>query len=287
VPLRGRDEEKAGSTSTATTLVAIGNFDGVHRGHHAVITDVAKEAHRLGLAPLVLTFFPHPTEVLGRAKLSTLTTLERKLELIRRIDTRVRVVVEPFTLDLAKKTPKEFVQELIVERLGARVVIVGENFRSRIRDALARGDLPEVERMLGRPHSLSGVVVQGQARGRTIGVPTANLSEVVEALPPFGVYACVVDEIDPPAARILGAGVMNIGVRPTLAAGFSVEVHLFDFDRDLYGRRLRVHLVRHLREERRFAGLPELKQQIEIDAAAARTAVSERRPDPTARGAWY
>jgi riboflavin kinase / FMN adenylyltransferase len=337
VPTRGRDDETPSSPSTATTLVAIGNFDGVHVGHRAVISDVAREAHRLGLAPLVLTFFPHPTEVLGRAKLAILTTLERKLELIRRIDPRVRVVVEPFTLELAKKSPEEFARELIVERLGARVVIVGENFRfghkragdlstlrelgeklgfqaralplsgdghggfssSRIREALARGDLPEVERVLGRPHSLSGVVVQGQARGRTIGFSTANLADVAEALPPFGVYACLVDEIDAsgsssdgrrlPAAsaKVLGTGVMNIGVRPTLEAGFSVEVHLFDFDRDLYGRRLRVHLVRHLREERRFDGLPELKRQIELDAALARAAVSERRPDPTARGAWY
>jgi riboflavin kinase/FMN adenylyltransferase len=324
VPIRGRHEETPSSPKAATTLVAIGNFDGVHRGHRAVITDVAREAHRLGLAPLVLTFFPHPTEVLGRAKLSTLTTLERKLELIRRIDPRVRVVVEPFTLDLAKKSPEEFARELIVERLGARVVIVGENFRfghkragdlstlrelgeklgfqaralplsgdghggfssSRIREALARGDLPEVERVLGRPHSLSGVVVQGQARGRTIGVPTANLAEVVEALPPYGVYACLLDDVDE-SAKVLGTGVMNIGVRPTVEAGFSVEVHLFDFDRDLYGHRLRVHLVRHLREERRFEGLAELKRQIEIDAAAARVAVSERRPDPAARGAWY
>jgi riboflavin kinase / FMN adenylyltransferase len=325
VPTRGRDDETPSSPSTATTLVAIGNFDGVHLGHRAVISDVAREAHRLGLAPLVLTFFPHPTEVLGRAKLATLTTLERKLELIRRIDPRVRVVVEPFTLELAKKSPEEFARELIVERLGARVVIVGENFRfghkragdlsslrelgeklgfqaqalplrgdghggfssSRIREALARGDLPEVERVLGRPHSLSGVVVQGQARGRTIGFSTANLADVAEALPPFGVYACLVDEIDAPSAKMLGTGVMNIGVRPTLEAGFSVEVHLFDFDRDLYGRRLRVHLVRHLREERRFDGLPELKRQIELDAALARAAVSERRPDPSARGAWY
>jgi riboflavin kinase / FMN adenylyltransferase len=311
--------------STATTLVAIGNFDGVHRGHRAVIAEVAREAHRLGLAPLVLTFNPHPTEVLGRAKLPTLTTLERKLELIRRIDTRVRVVVEPFTLELAQKMPEEFARELIVDRLGARVVIVGENFRfgyrragdlttlrelgerlgfearalpltgddhggyssSRAREALARGDLAEVERVLGRPHSITGKVVRGNERGRTIGVPTANLAEIAEALPPHGVYACLVDEIGERSAQLLATGVANIGVRPTLDAGFSVEVHLFDFDRDLYGRRLRIHLVRRLREERKFDGLPALKQQIELDSRAAREALAERRPDPAARGAWY
>ncbi len=311
--------------STATTLVAIGNFDGVHRGHRAVIADVAREAHRLGLAPLVLTFHPHPTEVLGRAKLATLTTLERKIELIRRIDPRVRVVVEPFTLDLAKKTPEEFARELIVERLGARVVIVGENFRfghrragdlttlselgqtlgfearalpltgddhggfssSRVREALLRGDLAEVERVLGRPHSLSGTVVRGHERGRTIGVPTANLGDVAEALPPYGVYACAVDEIGERSAQLLATGVANIGVRPTVDAGFSVEVHLFDIDRDLYGRRLRVHLVRRLREERKFDGLPALKQQIELDSRAAHEALADRHPDPAARGAWY
>jgi riboflavin kinase/FMN adenylyltransferase len=290
-----------------------------------VIAEVAREAHRLGLAPLVLTVNPHPTQVLGRAKLPTLTTLERKVELIRRIDPRVRVVVEPFTLELARKTPEEFARELIVDRLGARAVIVGENFRfghrragdlntlhqlgqrfgfearalpltgddhggfssSRVRDALARGDLPEVERVLGRPHSLSGKVVRGNERGRTIGVPTANLAEIDEAQPPYGVYACLVDELGERSAQLLATGVANIGVRPTVDAGFSVEVHLFDFDRDLYGARLRIHLVRRLREERKFADLPALKQQIELDVRAAHEALADRRPDPAARGAWY
>jgi riboflavin kinase/FMN adenylyltransferase len=311
--------------SPAKSLVAIGNFDGVHLGHRAVLTDVAREAHELGLAPLVLTFFPHPVEVLGKAKLLTLTTLERKIELIRRIDRSVRVVVEPFTLELAQKTPEQFARELIVERFSARVVIVGENFRfghrrggdlstlrelgqrlgfeahalplsaddsgeyssSRIREAIVRGDLGEAERVLGRPHSLSGRVMKGQGRGRTIGVPTANLGDVAEALPPYAVYACLVDEIEPDATRVLGVAVCNIGVRPTLGAGLSIEVHVLDFDRDLYGRRLRVHLVAQLRDERRFEGIDALRQQIERDIAAAREILSIRRPDPAAEGAWY
>jgi riboflavin kinase / FMN adenylyltransferase len=308
-----------------TTLVAVGNFDGVHRGHQAVIGAAARDAQSLGLEPLVLTFDPHPSQVLGRARLPTLTTLERKAELIVRIDERLRLVVEPFTLELAAKTPEEFARELLAEALGARIVIVGENFRfgnrragdlrmlqelgkqlgfearahplsgdesgsfssSRVREALAAGSLDEVERILGRPHALSGRVVRGDGRGRTIGVPTANLDGVAEALPPHGVYACVVDELAEGGPTALAAGVTNIGVRPTVEAGFSVETHLFDVDRDLYEKRLRLHLLQRLREERRFSGLDELKVQIARDVVQAREVAARRSQDPAAEGAWY
>ncbi len=308
-----------------STLVAIGNFDGVHRGHSDVIHAAVRLARERGLEPLVLTFDPHPSEVLGRGRRDVLTTLERKIELICRLDSAVRVVVEPFTLELAAKTPAEFARELLVGALAAKVVIVGENFRfghkragdlavlqqlggelgfearaepltgddtgvlssSRVRDAIAAGDVAGAERVLGRPHSLSGVVVPGDRRGRSIGVPTANLAGIVEARPPNGVYACVVDCIDPGATRALSRAVTNIGVRPTVGAGPSVEAHLLDFDEDLYGKRLRVHLIAHLREERRFAGLEALVAQIKHDIAGARALLAARRPDPTAPGTWY
>jgi riboflavin kinase/FMN adenylyltransferase len=146
---------------------------------------------------------------------------------------------------------------------------------SRVREALARGELADVERVLGRPHSLSGTVVRGAGRGRTIGVPTANLDGVAEALPPYGVYACVVDRLDG-GTRALAKGVVNVGERPTLGAGFSVEAHLFDFEGDLYGARLRLHLCARLREERRFDGIDALRAQIERDLVTAREAVRER-----------
>jgi riboflavin kinase/FMN adenylyltransferase len=305
-------------------LVAIGNFDGVHLGHRAVIDAAVSEARERRLSPLVLTFDPHPAEVLGRGAPSPLTVLSRKVELIERLGSEIRVVVEPFTLELSKLTPAQFAREFVVELLGARVVIVGENFRfgndragdlqtlvalgrelgfearasslsgdsegpyssTRARTALAAGDLSAVQRVLGRPHSLSGQVVHGAQRGRTIGVPTANVAGMREALPPYGVYAVLVDRLDAGVGGALASGVANIGLRPTVSGGFSVEAHLFDFEGDLYGAELRVHLVARLREERKFSGLGELKAQIAKDSAEARAILAGVQAEPSARGAW-
>ena len=307
------------------SLVAIGNFDGVHRGHRAVVAQALERARTDGLLPLVLTFDPHPALVVGRRALPALTTLERKLELLCRQAPELRVVVEPFTPELAKTEARDFVARLLVERFDAKVVLVGENFRfgraragdfallselgtqlgfqacaaaleadalapissTRVRAALEVGELSEVERLLGRPHSLSGVVVPGQGRGRGIGVPTANLDGIAEALPPHGVYAVLVDERRSGRYQALAAGVANFGVRPTLGAGPSFEAHLFDVAADLYGAELRVHLVARLRDERKFAGIDELRAQIERDMQAARAATASRKPDPSALPAWY
>jgi riboflavin kinase/FMN adenylyltransferase len=152
---------------------------------------------------------------------------------------------------------------------------------TRARDAIAAGRLDEAAQVLGRPHSVSGLVVHGDGRGRTIGVPTANLDGVPELLPSNGVYAVRVDVLaaegssgDP---RPLGAGVTNIGVRPTVEKDGTtrrIETHLFDFSGDLYGQRLRVHLISRIRDEKKFAGLDELKAQIARDIEAARAAAS-------------
>ncbi|HEX6766602.1 MAG TPA: bifunctional riboflavin kinase/FAD synthetase, partial [Polyangiaceae bacterium] len=306
-----------------STLVIIGNFDGVHRGHQAVLGASAEAAHRSELTPAVLTFHPHPAEVLGRGALPALTTLERRIELIVRIDSEFVVVVEPFDAELARVEPEEFAERLLVRALGAKCVVVGQNFRfgrnragdlpalarlgerfgfdvraealhgdalgpfssTRVRAALAEGDLDAVREQLGRPHALSGRVIRGAGRGRTIGVPTANLGSVPEALPPYGVYACLVDRLGAAGPRALAPGVANIGVRPTVGAGFGVEAHLFDFEGDLYDAELRVHLVRRLRDERRFADVSELKAQIERDIADARATLA--RAVPGEHGAWF
>jgi riboflavin kinase/FMN adenylyltransferase len=332
-------------TTTAGRVVAIGNFDGVHRGHQAVLASVAEDARRRGLSPAVLTFAPHPRLVLGRPVPPLLTTMDRKVALVRRVDPALAVFVQRFDLAFASLSPLAFVEQVLASSLSAKVVVVGHNFRfgkdrggdfeelgrlgeslgveprshemmgdaggtwssSRARDAIARGDLDEAERVLGRPHLVSGVVVAGDRRGRTLGFPTCNLAGVEEALPPFGVYAVLVDLEDGPpsassssparlaearpgpAAAALATGVANIGVRPTVAgaeARPSVEVHLFDTDRDLYGARLRVHLVARLRPEQRFAGLDALKAQIARDAADARARLAGATPDPAAGGAW-
>jgi riboflavin kinase / FMN adenylyltransferase len=306
-----------------STLVVIGNFDGVHRGHQAVLGSCVEEAAALGVTPVALTFDPHPSEVLGRGKLPVLTRVDRKLELMGRACPGLTVVVEPFTRELAALEAPVFAERLLAGALGARLVLVGENFRfgrgrsgdlaklrelgvelgfearaealrgddegafssSRVRSALALGRLEEVERQLGHPHAISGLVVPGAGRGRTIGVPTANLSDVREALPPYGVYACLVDRVEPGGARVLGRAAVNIGERPTLDAGFSIEAHVLDLFTDLYGAALRLHFVARLRDERRFDGIEELKAQIGRDLAAARAALESKAP--TAGDAWY
>jgi riboflavin kinase/FMN adenylyltransferase len=295
-------------------VVVIGNFDGVHRGHQAVLAQARAVADARGLACKVLTFDPHPAVVLGRPGLPRLMTVARRVELLEAHGADA-VVVERFTTELAAWSPERFASDLLRARLGARAVVVGKNFRfgharagsfetlrslgvelgfdaiaadvagdhkgrfssTRVRDAVLAGDLDEARAVLGRPHSLSGVVEHGDRLGRTIGFPTANLGGVVEVLPPHGVYAVRVDEIRAGAGadQALAGGAMNLGVRPTVtAAGASaplrIEVNLFDFDRDLYGARLRVHLVARLRGEKKLAGLDALKAQIALDVAEAR-----------------
>ncbi len=316
------DGSSAFAAPPGGSLVVIGNFDGVHLGHRAVLETSSREARAHGLTTVALTFEPHPAVVLGRGAEPTLTTLERKIELLGRVCPELTVVVEPFTRELAALSPADFAERLLVRALSARVVVVGKNFRfgsgragdletlealgrklgfearaeplhgdahgpyssSRIREAVAAGDLATVETLLGRPHALTGNVVRGAGRGRTIGVPTANLDGVAEALPPYGVYACVVDRLEPGEARALAKAVINVGERPTVGAGFSVEAHLFDFDGDLYGARLRLHLCARLREERRFSGLDELRAQIGRDMADAKDALAARTPTGAS---WY
>ena len=314
--------------SSRARIVAIGNFDGVHLGHQAVLADASRDAEARYLVASALTFTPHPAEALGRAAPPMLTTLARKIELFRRVAPTVEPVVERFDRAFAEQTPAEFAERVLAQKLHARVVVVGHNFRfgharagdfallsrlgealgfetrsqtllgdatgpfssTRVREALARGALDEVSAMLGRPHMVSGTVIQGDQRGRTIGFPTCNLGGVSEALPAFGVYAVEVDREDDKGARALARGVANIGVRPTVREGAprpSVEVHLFDLDEDLYGARLRVHLIERLRPEQKFDGFAALKAQIARDADDARARLAQLEADPSAEGAWH
>ena len=286
-------------TTARASVVVIGNFDGVHRGHQAVLRQARGIADADGLACVVLTFDPHPREVLGGTARPPLTTLARRIELLRAHGAD-DVAIQPFSLEFAAWSPDRFARDLLAARLSARAVVVGENFRfgakragdlpklrelgaelgfraeaaqvdgdakgpfssTRVRQALAAGDLAEATLVLGRPHSLSGTVEEGDRVGRKIGFPTANLGGVVELLPPYGVYAIRADG---------RAGVMNIGVRPTVGgSSLRIEAHLFDFDGDLYGTAMRVELIGRIRGEQKFSGLDELKAQIAKDADAAR-----------------
>jgi riboflavin kinase / FMN adenylyltransferase len=314
------------------TLCAIGNFDGVHRGHVELLRRAGEEAAAVGLVALAVTFDPPPAVVLGRKTPAALTPLARKIELIEAAVPSMRVRVKAFDQALSESSPRDFAQRVLVGEFLAKEVLVGQNFRfgkgragdlpalvalgadlgfaarataiagdargpwssTRVRASIAAGDWDDVVGVLGRPHALTGVVVRGDQRGRTIGFPTANLGAVEELLPPNGVYAVLVDRLDVPGRpRALSGGVANIGVRPTVGAGPSVEAHLFDWPAeagdggDLYGARLRLHLAAFLRPERKFDGLESLKAQIARDAAEARALLAPTKPAPGPLGGWY
>ena len=296
--------------SAAPSSLVVGNFDGVHLGHAAVLREAVASASSRSLGTSVLTFDPHPAAIVGSGAPAALTTLERRAELVGDLGVE-RMWVRTFDAAFASWSPEKFARDLVSASLRARVVVVGQNFRfgakragdlnllrklgeelgfevrvhaiasdahgpyssTRAREAIAAGDLDEAARVLGRPHELSGTVARGDQRGRTLGFPTANLDPVAEMLPPDGVYAVRVEEIrDGASARPLGGGVTNIGVRPTVAGQTghrTVETFLLGFSGDLYGAKLRLHLIARLREEKRFAGLDALKEQIALDCKAA------------------
>jgi riboflavin kinase/FMN adenylyltransferase len=304
--------------------VVIGNFDGVHRGHQAVLATVAQVANKRSLAPKMLTFEPHPAVTLGRQAPALLTSLERKIELVERACPGIVVVVRAFTKEFATQSPEEFVQRVLLNELATKTVMVGLNFRfgrgrsggihdlerfgaehgfdtvaeplvtddkgawssTRIRGLISAGEVEAAAEILGRPHSVSGVVVKGDQRGRTLGFPTCNVANTPETLPPFGVYAVLVDRVVNGTATVLAKGVANLGIRPTVGAQSPLlEAHLFDTDEDLYDATIRVHLVSRLRDEQRFSGLDALKAQIAKDSDAARSRLAECKPEP--HGAWF
>jgi riboflavin kinase/FMN adenylyltransferase len=305
-------------------LVVIGNFDGVHRGHAHVLTLAVARARAEGLVPTVLTFFPHPALVLGRSAPAMLTSLARRAELMGALGVKV-LLAQRFDAAFAAWSPEQFAETLLARTLRAAVVIVGENFRfgrgragdmaalralgerlgftaeahalvgdargpyssTRAREAIRAGDMATARTVLGRDHSVEGVVVHGDARGRTIGFPTANLGHVEELLPADGVYAIRAEREGDAEAQPLGDGVVNVGVRPTVADGSArtVEAHLFDPPGDLYGARLRVSFVARLRGEQRFSGVDALKAQIAEDVRAAKTVLATTPLSGTPRSA--
>jgi riboflavin kinase / FMN adenylyltransferase len=271
---------------TEARSVAVGTFDGVHRGHSRVI----EAARAAGLPTTVVTFDPHPRTALGN-RVELLTTLERRLELLRELGVDDTLVV-PFTSDLALKTPEEFA-ESVLRPLGATVIAAGENFRfgrgrsgdlgtldelgfdvrpvpmvegissSRIRQLLAAGEIEGAAQLLGRPPEVEGTVVAGDARGGTLGYPTANLAVPRDLLvPAYGIYAGRAGQ---------NRAAVSIGINPHYGGEERrVEAFLLDFEGDLYGRRLVIQLWQRLREERAFASEQELIDQIGRDVEAAK-----------------
>jgi riboflavin kinase/FMN adenylyltransferase len=268
--------------------VAIGSFDGVHRGHHRVL-EVARSA---GPVATVVTFWPHPRLVLGN-RVELLSTLERRLELLDAAGMDEVLVVE-FTPELARLEPAEFA-ESVLRRIGARTVAIGENFRfglgasgdagllerlgfevravpvvddisaTRIRALLRDGEVVAAAGLLGRPPELEGTVVLGDQRGGTLGYPTANLAVPPDLLvPAHGIYA---------GAALGQRAAISIGVNPHYGGEERrIEPHLLDFEGDLYGRRLLIELWERLRDERAFASEEELVAQMARDVKRTRAA---------------
>ena len=268
---------------------AIGSFDGVHRGHQRVLDAAAA----VGSRTTVVTFWPHPRLVLGN-RVELLTSLERRLELIEAHGRVDEVLVLSFTPEVAALTPAEFA-DAVLHRIGARTIVVGEDFRfgrgaagdaavlrglgfdvrsvpllegvssTRIRALLRDGDVRAAAALLGRPAEVEGVVVLGDQRGGTLGFPTANLAAPADLLvPAYGIYAG--------SARGHRAAV-SIGVNPHYGGDERrIEPHLLDFDGDLYGQRLVLELWARLRDERAFDSEADLIAQIALDVEATRAA---------------
>lgn len=284
--------------------VSIGNFDGVHRGHHAMIRTLIGEAHRLGQPALVVTFQPHPLTLLRpSAAPPLLTTLAHRAELLRALGVDA-VIVLPTTRDLLRLTPAEFFDRVVLRELNAKRLVEGPNFffgrdrtgnitvlqglcaahgvqldviepvmvnhqwvsSSVIRSLLADGDLDDAVTLLGHPYQLAGRVVPGVRRGRTLGFPTANLEGIETIIPGPGVYAgrCAVDGQTHAAAVHIG---------PNLTFGENrakVEIHLLDYNGDLYDRILAVDCLARVRDVRKFESAAELRSQIQADMAKVR-----------------
>jgi riboflavin kinase/FMN adenylyltransferase len=297
---------------TAPCAAAIGNFDGVHRGHARLVEETVAAARRVDGRAVVLTFDPHPARVLfPDSAPASLLTLGQKADLLAAQGVDVLAVL-PFTAAIAALDAEAFARDVLRECLGAAAVVVGGNFRfgrgrtgdaaalaalggrlgwtvttvepvthlgepissTRIRRALAEGDVAAAADLLGRRFFVDGVVEAGDGRGRTIGFPTANVAATNETLPASGVYACLFAAGSEPARE----AVANLGVRPTFEGGDQaprLEVHVLDTDRDLYGRAVRTTFVARLREERRFPDAETLTLQIAEDVAHAREVLAD------------
>jgi riboflavin kinase/FMN adenylyltransferase len=283
--------------------LTIGNFDGVHRGHAAMLARLVEAAEDLSLVPAVLTFAPHPREYFAPGH--ALPRLSSRRDKLARLAAAgvVRTIVARFDARLATMSPQQFIDDVLVARLAARWILVGEDFRfgkgragdlatlrhgartftveamntvevdglrvssTAVREALAAGDFARAEALLGRPFAIAGRVIHGDKRGRTLGIPTANLALAGEGAV-RGVFAVRVHGL----GDVPRPGVAGVGVRPSIATDGRplAEVFIFDFDAPIYGRRIAIEFLHKLRDEAHFASLDALTRQMHADAAEAR-----------------
>jgi riboflavin kinase / FMN adenylyltransferase len=300
------------------TIVTVGSFDGVHLGHQAVLREIAQRAEAAGRASVLVTFEPHPLEVVNpQAAPPLLTTGPERREILAQMPLDVAYFLR-FDRHVAGMTPEDFVRDILLGRCGVRELVIGHDHgfgrgrsgdvdtlrhlgaihgfdvdvvppvdfgdqhvsSSRVRRAVGGGDLGNAARMLGRPYTVSGMVGEGQRRGRTIGVPTINLVDLPpqKLLPPDGVYVVRVEWRGGRAG-----GMMNQGPKPTFADGRrALEAHLFEFDGDLYGEWVKIEWVERLRDIERFASIEQLKQQLARDRVRAQAVLAGGGPILTA-----
>ena len=294
------------AAAVSPVALTIGNFDGVHLGHLAMLAQLCQAAQRRGVPPCVMTFEPHPREFFAPDQAPTrLTSLREKLELLATHGVE-RTYVCRFNYEFAQITAHDFIERILVKNLAVRWLLVGDDFRfgarragdfvmlkqtagrlgfeieampsvildgervssSGVRTALAAGDLARAARLLGRAYSISGRVVRGDGLGRKLGFPTANVQMKHNRPPLTGIFAVEVAGVGDRALR----GVASLGVRPTVKQQGQpvLEVHLFDFDEPLYGRHVRVDFLRKFRDEEKYADLATLARQIALDVENAR-----------------
>ncbi|GAB6886584.1 bifunctional riboflavin kinase/FAD synthetase [Desulfothermus okinawensis JCM 13304] len=285
------------------SVISIGNFDGVHVGHRALIEKLIERANSLNADSVLVTFEPHPLKVIAGKRPPVITPLNQKLELLEKLGVGVTICLK-FTKDLANISAKDFVTKFLLP-LRVKEIIIGYDYRfgknrqgdynllkklgkdlnfeviqvepvyfkgevvssTRIRTLVQEGKVREVVPMLNRYYQVYGKVVEGHKRGgRLLGIPTANLNLVDELVPKTGVYA-VFAELEDKKYK----GVANVGYNPTFGNRvLSVEVHIFDFNKDIYGQDFRVHFVDRIRSEKKFSGIEELKSQILKDIEKAK-----------------
>lgn len=294
-------------------VITIGNFDGVHLGHQALFHEVIEKADAIGGTSVAMTFEPHPMRILKHNNHPPLITLyEQKEELIERTGIDVIVCV-PFTKEFASLTAQEFIEDLLIQKIGMKAIVVGEDYSfgknregnldllrtfaaqmnfevivanwikmsrnipnrissTRVRELVMAGQMEEAHKMLGRFYQIRGVVVTGRDRGgKLLGIPTANINLHDELCPKTGIYAVTVEWHDRQHK-----GVANIGYSPTFDDHeFTVEVHILDFNKDIYNEKIRVNFIQRIRNEKKFSDISELIDQIHKDIAAAREIFAE------------
>jgi riboflavin kinase/FMN adenylyltransferase len=289
------------------SVVTIGTFDGVHVGHRKILQKLIADARETSLQSVLLTFFPHPRMVLQKdSTIKLLNTIEEKSDILRDMGLDA-LVIHPFSMEFSRMSATDFVRKVLVEKLKAKKVIIGYDHRfgrnrtanisdlrnfgtlfdfqvdeipaqevdavsvssTKIRKALEAGDLETATTYLGYHYRLTGLVEKGKGLGRDLGFPTANLKVTADykLIPAAGVYT-----VQSRLGGRLVYGMMNIGTNPTVGGhGQHIEVHLFDFDQDLYGKELQVELLHRLRDERKFDSLEALKAQLGKDQRLARS----------------